>query len=162
MYGISQLSEAVSKSICWSDVCRNLNITICTINFRRAQKLCQENNISIVHFSLKKAFRRNKKNWDNSINVYCLNSTFPRAQLRRKVISDNYMPYVCSGCNNSGLWRDIKLTLEIEHKNGINDDHRKENLEWLCPNCHSQTNTYRNRTNRVSSLEAKSSGLISR
>ena len=161
MYSVSQLSEAISKSICWSDVCRNLNITICSVNFKRIQKLCREHNLNIEHFSLKRAFRRNKKNWE-SVDIYCLNSTFPRAQLRKKVLDDNYMPYVCAGCHNGGIWRDFKLTLEIEHKNGINDDHRKENLEWLCPNCHSQTSTYRNKTNRVSSLGAKSSGLISR
>jgi len=30
-----------------------------------------------------------------------------------------------------------------KHINGNLDDHRKGNLRFLCPNCHSQTNTYR-------------------
>jgi 5-methylcytosine-specific restriction endonuclease McrA len=40
------------------------------------------------------------------------------------------------------------LTVQIDHINGVRDDHRLENLRMLCPNCHSQTATYgqRNRS----------------
>lgn len=32
--------------------------------------------------------------------------------------------------------------MQLDHRNGKNDDNRLENLRWLCPNCHSQTDTY--------------------
>ncbi|UGQ09608.1 hypothetical protein LO772_22100 [Yinghuangia sp. ASG 101] len=31
----------------------------------------------------------------------------------------------------------------MDHINGDWRDHRAENLRYLCPNCHSQTDTYR-------------------
>jgi hypothetical protein len=42
-------------------------------------------------------------------------------------------------CNRCGLkeWLGQKITLEIEHKNGDHYDNSRENLELLCPNCHS-------------------------
>jgi 5-methylcytosine-specific restriction endonuclease McrA len=39
--------------------------------------------------------------------------------------------------------------LELDHINGVSDDHRLENLRLLCPNCHSQTDTYCGRNIRI-------------
>lgn len=150
MYTVKQLEEAVSIGECWSDVCRSVNVSICTFNFKRMQGLCAENQIDYAHFEerRKRTFRRNKPNWSDD-EVYCKQSLLPRHQLRRRVLTDNFMPYCCACCKNEGKWLDKNLTLEVEHKNGINDDNRKSNLEWLCPNCHSQTPTYRNSKNRA-------------
>lgn len=47
-------------------------------------------------------------------------------------------------CGICGLtnWRGLPLTMHLDHINGVRDDHRLENLRMLCPNCHSQTETY--------------------
>jgi predicted RNA-binding Zn-ribbon protein involved in translation (DUF1610 family) len=49
--------------------------------------------------------------------------------------------YECSVCGLS-MWRDRRLSLHLDHINGVNNDNRFENLRFLCPNCHSQTDTY--------------------
>lgn len=50
-------------------------------------------------------------------------------------------------CNHCGLskWRGEKISLELEHKDGNNTNYERNNLECLCPNCHSLTNTWRGR-----------------
>jgi hypothetical protein len=50
-------------------------------------------------------------------------------------------------CNNCGIshWNDKRITLEYEHKDGNNQNNSRENVEALCPNCHSQTTTWRGR-----------------
>lgn len=45
-------------------------------------------------------------------------------------------------CGNIGEWQGQKLVLQLDHINGKNNDHRIENLRFLCPNCHSITETY--------------------
>lgn len=53
----------------------------------------------------------------------------------------------CNKCFISD-WLGKPLSFELEHKNGINNDNRRENLEVLCPNCHAQTDTWRGRNNK--------------
>lgn len=52
------------------------------------------------------------------------------------------MEYRCSICGNTGEWNSKKLVLQLDHINGIHNDNRIENLRLLCPNCHSQTDTF--------------------
>lgn len=52
-----------------------------------------------------------------------------------------------SQCNRCGLneWCGEQIALELEHKDGNNRNNTRENLEMLCPNCHSLTKTWRGR-----------------
>ena len=50
--------------------------------------------------------------------------------------------YKCSECGISD-WNGKKITLELEHKDGNSENNSKENLCLICPNCHSQTSTYK-------------------
>jgi len=53
-------------------------------------------------------------------------------------------------CNKCGLneWLDQELVLELEHKDGNNKNNARDNLEMICPNCHSLTQTWRGRNKR--------------
>jgi hypothetical protein len=61
---------------------------------------------------------------------------------RRRVFEEQH--YCCNKCNTSE-WMGVKLPLELEHKDGNNQNNERENLEGLCPNCHSITDTWRGR-----------------
>lgn len=56
--------------------------------------------------------------------------------------------YECVVCGID-KWRGKRLSLHLDHLNGINNDNRIENLRLLCPNCHSQTDTYCRRPSRA-------------
>ena len=53
-------------------------------------------------------------------------------------------------CGNIGEWNGNSLSLQLDHINGIHTDNRIENLRMLCPNCHSQTETFSKRKREVS------------
>lgn len=143
-YNLEDLRRAVEQSLCWSDVCRAINVTVCTYNYKRIQRLCDANGISTIHFDVKKSFRRGKKNW-TAEDIFVENGSISRSRLRPTLIRLGFYPGKCEECDIPDTWNGKPLIIEIDHINGNSRDNRKENLKWLCPNCHSQTPTYRRR-----------------
>jgi len=88
----------------------------------------------LVTFNKSRAFPDEK--------VYVPESTFPRHRLKERLIRENKIPYSCQECGNDGSYNGKKLVLQLDHINGVNNDNRLENLRFLCPNCHSQQDTY--------------------
>jgi 5-methylcytosine-specific restriction endonuclease McrA len=70
-----------------------------------------------------------------------------RASIRKIIIKENLIEYKCSECNIQ-TWNNKSLSLHLDHINGMNSDNRLENLRFLCPNCHSQTETYTGRNKK--------------
>jgi hypothetical protein len=60
---------------------------------------------------------------------------------RRRYLIDSY-GYKCFVCGISD-WNSNPITLEVEHKDGNSENNKEENLGLICPNCHSQTSTYK-------------------
>jgi len=61
---------------------------------------------------------------------------------RRRVFEEQN--YCCVKCGISE-WFTKPISLELEHKDGNTTNNSRENLEGLCPNCHSITDTWRGR-----------------
>jgi 5-methylcytosine-specific restriction endonuclease McrA len=61
---------------------------------------------------------------------------------RRRVFEEQN--HCCNKCKTE-YWQGVKIPLELEHKDGNNQNNVRENLEGLCPNCHSITDTWRGR-----------------
>jgi hypothetical protein len=64
-----------------------------------------------------------------------------RYHLKRRLIADGLKDPACEECGISE-WRGRPLPLELHHVNGDGTDNRVENLNLLCPNCHSQTGNW--------------------
>ena len=54
----------------------------------------------------------------------------------------------CECCKNSE-WLKQLIPLEVHHIDGDNINNELENLQLLCPNCHAQTDNYRNRNTSI-------------
>lgn len=73
------------------------------------------------------------------------NSRYPRVSVRRRVLKDKLLPYVCQLCHAEPLWQSKPLALVLDHINGVFNDHRLSNLRFLCPNCNAQLPTFSGR-----------------
>lgn len=74
-------------------------------------------------------------------NIFIENSTADQSTLRKFYRNGEYTPYICDICGQEPIWQGKELTLILDHKNGINNDDRLENLHWVCPNCNQQLDT---------------------
>lgn len=66
---------------------------------------------------------------------------YQRGHLKRRLLDNGIFENVCDNCGLTE-WNGKDINCHLDHINGINNDHRRENLRMLCPNCHSQTPTY--------------------
>ena len=53
----------------------------------------------------------------------------------------------CSVCNQPNIWNGKPLQLQLDHTDGNRDNWTLGNLRLICPNCHTQTDTYSGRNN---------------
>ena len=50
--------------------------------------------------------------------------------------------FKCESCGTGEMWNNKALTLQLDHIDGNSDNNSLDNLRILCPNCHTQTETY--------------------
>lgn len=62
----------------------------------------------------------------------------------RKRLIRNGVPDECSICGIGPEWNGKSLTLQIDHIDGDRWNNLSDNVRILCPNCHTQTDTYAN------------------
>ena len=61
--------------------------------------------------------------------------------MKARLLNNELLEYKCSICNLVE-WNGKAISLQLDHINGQRKDNRIENLRLLCPNCHSQTDTF--------------------
>ncbi len=110
--------------------CKHCNVpivdrnTYCSIECQHKH----QNNEKIAQFIAEKFY-------DTPVN------TGSNSWLRKYLVE--VLDYTCSECGIGDTYNGKPITLEIDHINGKSSNNILSNLRFLCPNCHSQTDTYK-------------------
>jgi len=63
----------------------------------------------------------------------------PRSEKLRRILKEQNNKCFCCKIN---AWQEKTIILQLHHKDGNKSNLERENLEYLCPNCHSQTSNF--------------------
>ena len=134
--------NAVKESRCLQEVVGKLGYSKSSGSMGKfVKKRIEEMKIDVSHFETSHIRSSHPRYILKDILVE--NSSYGNInRLKQRILKAGLLKYECNECGNKGEWNGKPLTLQLEHKNGIHNDHRISNLCFLCPNCHSQTDTY--------------------
>lgn len=139
----NEIKEAVDSSSTMSEAANKLNMSFSTFK-RKAIKfdLYKPNQ---GRKGIKREFYEDEK-----IRIplnKILNGEFPfysRTYLKKRLLRRGILKNECKICGISE-WMGKEIKCQLDHIDGDSTNHKLENLRMLCPNCHTQTETFSNK-----------------
>lgn len=142
----TQLIKAVGSSRSYRQVITKLGLIPAGGNYKQVQKYISELKLNINHFT--------GQGWNVGLkfipnaprplkDILKKNTTYQSYKLKKRLFKEGYKKEKCEICDWAEVSEDGRVPLEINHINGDSADNRLDNIEILCPNCHSLRPFYR-------------------
>jgi len=148
-YSEIRLREVVENSKTFREVLHEFGRNESGASYKTLHRRFKEWNISTEHFlnrsELMILMRENGiNNFDkkkSNDEIFGINN-ISRNTVKTRIIAENLIEYKCKFCENDGFWNGVKISLILDHINGINNDNHLENMRFLCPNCNATLETH--------------------
>lgn len=142
------LQDIIKLSYSMTDILNQIGIPARSGNFSTLQRKIKKYNINISHFDPQKSSANLARKTNGPVQLQdVLNGLRPNystINLKQRLYNEGIKEKKCEHCKNT-QWMGTEIPLELNHKDGNNKNHKLENLEILCSNCHAQTPTYRSK-----------------
>lgn len=156
------LEVIVRESINLTDALRKMGLRAAGGNFKVLNKYIKLYNIDTSHHDENRRAQYNDLHNKKLLPLNTLlveNCNYNRVNLKRRLYQSGLKERVCELCGQNELWNGNKLSLILDHINGVHNDNRIENLRIVCPNCNATLDTHcgKNRGRRFT--KCKSLGI---
>ena len=144
-YNKQELEEAVKTSKTIKEALIKLDLRAAGGSYKQFKRYCEKWGIDYSHFST--ASERAKQTFGSRTKIpmdqiLVENSTYARHNLKRRLYKEGYKKRECELCGQGEEWRGKKMSLILDHINGVHNDNRLENLRIVCPNCNATLSTH--------------------
>lgn len=138
-----RIELVVRQSDSFSEVLRKMDIPLAGNNMQTLKRKIKEYNIDTSHFTFGRHYKSGRDNFlYKSASTFLNSHTYiSSCKLKKKLIKEGLKENRCELCGIT-KWMEQPISLHLHHINGNNRDNRLENLQILCPNCHSLTENY--------------------
>lgn len=153
-YSKEYLEPIIKSSKSIKEVLEKMGLRAAGGNYQVINKYAKIHDINIEHFiEHKKEFLKQLQNLikKDLSEILIIESTFCRTHLKERLYKEGLKKRECELCKQGEIWNDKKMSLILDHKNGVHNDNRIENLRIVCPNCNATLDTHagKNKTNNV-------------
>lgn len=141
------ITNIVAEEVSAAGVLRRLNLKYTGANYKSLYAHISEYSLDTSHWTGRNKHRKQKEHLSKvDINILLVeNSPIQSNRLKQRLITEGHIKYQCSICKIKD-YNNKPITLQLHHINGIATDNRIENIQLLCPNCHSQPGNFGGKT----------------
>lgn len=140
------LDDAVKECASFAQLARVLGKAAVGSTITHLQKRCCRLGVDTSHFT-GQAWRKGNTapNRKSAEDILVLNDPLSNRLERKylhRALLDIGREYICELCGQLPEWNGKTLTLQVDHIDGRHYNNVRENLRFVCPNCHTQTETW--------------------
>lgn len=133
-WNLDEIKKAVKESINFTEVLEKIGVPRQGNNSKTLKNLLNSNNIDYSHFTGRaRSYTTNYVEVSEYLNN---NRKITASKLKNKLLKENLIEYKCVKCGITE-WQNKPITLQLHHIDGNPNNNSLNNLQLLCPNCHS-------------------------
>jgi hypothetical protein len=142
------LEKIIKESRTYTETLRKLGLRAAGGNFKTLKKNIEKYELDITHFDSSNVRKEKLSDYrtlfmKKDLSDYLIeNSTYSRTHLKKRLYCEGFKEKKCELCGQDEIWNGNKMSLILDHINGVWDDNRIENLRIVCPNCNATLDTH--------------------
>lgn len=141
-YTEDEFRKVVSESTSVADCIRKYGLRQTGGTQAHYKRLIEEWGIDTSHFT--------GQGWSKGVQFHARRisaeavfaKTNTQAKQLRRALFEIGRVYECVWCGIEAMWNGKPLVIQIDHIDGNTENNNPDNLRFLCPNCHSQTENF--------------------
>ena len=144
-YNIEKVKEAVANNITYVGVLHDLGIPSKGGNHKTIKEFIRKNGIDTSHFNAYAAVSQNE--YIPAHTYFSCDRKVKSAVFLNKLVKEGYKTKKCEVCGITE-WNGKEITFQLHHIDGNDRNNKLENVQVICPNCHSQTDNFKGWANK--------------
>lgn len=145
MVKINNIKNIVKNSYSFTDVMKKVGLKVNGTSYSLLKSIIKNEGIDTTHFLGKKYNSGIRYKGGRGVNFNIVSKRKKRVRgqfLKDILIREGLKKERCEVCGQMNIWNKRKLVLQINHIDGNHRNNNLSNLQIICPNCHSQTDTF--------------------